>query len=201
MTLNKREKLLEELALLDDEDSTPNLGETEDIKEDIKEEEEEKEELQAPKVTDAIPKVTDAIPKKRRGNFKTDEDGNQIVKVPPKEKKPRTEKQIEAFNKMKEKQREKNEMKQKAKQEKEEVKTVKKQARKQMLDKKEKEIEMSEMEMENEFENKLVQKAIAVKKRQLKRMEMLDRVKGDEEEKKELPTTQEVKEKPKYIFY
>ena len=140
-------------------------------------------------------------PHMRKGYFHKDEDGNQIVAVPPKEKKPRTPKQIEAFNKMKQRQQERKE----ESNIKREVVQEKKMsiAEKKKLERLAKEKEHEDMELQNdlEFEDTLVRKAIAVKKRQIRRKELIETIPDYEEPPiKELPTTPALKAAPKYYF-
>lgn len=137
----------------------------------------------------------------RKGYFHKDEEGKQIVALPPKLKRERTPKQIEAFNQMKIRQQIRKEENTMKKEVIEEKKMTLQEKRK--VDRIAREKLQEEMELQNdlEFEDTLVRKAIAVKKRQIRRKEVIETIPDyDEPPVKELPTSPPIKEMPKYIF-
>lgn len=113
----------------------------------------------------------------RRGYFHKDEEtGEQILALPPKEKKPRTPAQIAAFQKMQDKREETAAV---TAQKKEDA-SMKREivADKKRLTRLKKEKESEEIELQNdiEYEDAVVRKAIAIKKRQIRRDDCINAI-------------------------
>jgi len=140
----------------------------------------------------------------RRGYFHKDEDtGEQILALPPKEKKPRTPAQIAAFQKMQDKREETAAVAAQKKEDaglKREIAADKKRI---VRLKKEKEAEDVELQNDIDYEDAVVRKAIAIKKRQIRRDDCINAIPDYKEPPLPEPVEEEeipVRQASKYYY-